>query len=227
MPRFTRMQTLNAMFDSGLVPVFYHADPEIVINVAKACAKGGSRVFEFTNRGDNAHEVFNALEKFCAKELPQIITGVGSIVDSATAALYLNSGANFVVSPATIVEVARLCNRRKVAYLPGCATVTEISAAEELGCEIVKIFPGQEVGGPSFVKAIKGPCPWVSIMPTGGVEPTETSLSQWFQAGIVCAGIGSNLITKDLLAKKDYDGIAARVAQTIETIAKVRPQPKK
>ncbi len=227
MARYTRMQTLNCMIETGLVPVFNHADAEIVCAVAKACAAGGARVIEFTNRSDHAHEVFALLEKFCAKELPQMITGVGSIVDPGAAALYLNSGANFVVGPTTNPEVARMCNRRKIPYMPGCGTATEISAAEELGCEIVKVFPGKEVGGPSFVKAVRGPCPWVSIMPTGGVEPEEASLRGWFEAGIVCAGIGSNLITKDLLAKKDYDGIAARVAQTIKLIAQVRPPVKK
>lgn len=222
MPRFSRMQTLNAMIDTGLVPVFYHADPEVVIAVAKACAKGGARLIELTNRGDNAHLVFSELEAYCAKELKNIITGVGSIVDAPTAALYLNSGANFVVSPSTSVEVARLCNRRKVPYSPGCGTVTEIAQAEELGCEIVKIFPGAEVGGPNFVRAVKGPCPWTSLMPTGGVDITPESLEAWFDAGIVCAGIGSKMITKELLAAKDYDGIAEKVARTLKTIQDAR-----
>src|SRR5512145_337303 len=172
MPRYRRMDVLSAMYETGLVPVFYHPDIEVVVNVAKACVRGGARLLEFTNRGDFAWEVFRDLEKICAREVPQMITGVGSVVDPGTAALYINCGANFVVGPVLNPEVARACNRRKIPYSPGCGSASEISQAEELGCEIVKIFPGAEVGGPAFVKAVKAPCPWVSIMPTGGVECT-------------------------------------------------------
>src|SRR5512135_1334009 len=222
MARHRRMDVLNAMYSTGVVPVFYHPDAEVVTSVARACARGGARLLEFTNRGDLAWEVFRELERFCARELPEMITGVGSVVDAGTATLYINNGASFVVGPLLNPDVARTCNRRKIAYSPGCGTVSEIAAAEELGCEIVKIFPGAEVGGPSFVKAVAGPCPWTSIMPTGGVEPTEASLSAWFKAGVACVGIGSNLITRELLATKDWDGLAARVEGTLAIIRKIR-----
>jgi len=222
MARYRRIDVLSAMYATGVVPVFYHADLELVANVARACARGGARLLEFTNRGDFAWHVFGELERLCATQIPELITGVGSVVDAGTATLYINSGASFVVGPVLNAEVARACNRRKVPYSPGCGTASEISAAEELGCEIVKIFPGAEVGGPSFVKSVRGPCPWTSIMPTGGVEPTEASLSAWFKAGVACVGIGSNLITKEILAAKDWDGLAARVAQTLAIVKKVR-----
>ena len=222
MARYRRLDVLNAMYDTGLVPVFYHHDPEVVTAVARACARGGARLLEFTNRGDFAWEVFRELEKFCAAKLPEMITGVGSVVDPGTASLYINNGASFVVGPVLNADVARACNRRKIPYSPGCGTASEVSAAEELGCEIVKIFPGAEVGGPSFVKSVRGPCPWTSIMPTGGVEPTEASLSAWFKAGVACVGIGSNLITKEVLAAKDWDGLAAKVAQTLAIVKQVR-----
>ena len=222
MARYRRIDVLNAMYDTGLVPVFYHPDIEVVGNVARACVKGGARLIEFTNRGDFAYEVFRYLEKLCSKELKDLITGVGSVVDPGTASLYINNGANFVVGPVLNPEVARTCNRRKVPYSPGCGSASEISEAEELGCEIVKVFPGGEVGGPSFVKAVKGPCPWVSIMPTGGVDITEESLSAWFKAGVAAVGIGTNLVTKELLSKKDYEGIARNVEQTLAIIRKVR-----
>jgi 2-dehydro-3-deoxyphosphogluconate aldolase/(4S)-4-hydroxy-2-oxoglutarate aldolase len=218
------MEVLNAMYETGLVPVFYHPEIETVREVARACARGGARLLEFTNRGDGAFEVFRELERFCAREVPELMLGVGSIVDAPTAGVYVNSGASFVVGPLLNGEVARFCNRRKVPYSPGCASATEISQAEELGSEIVKIFPGAEVGGPSFVKALRGPCPWASIMPTGGVDVTEESLGAWFGAGVACVGIGSKLITKDVLKRQDYAGLTETVARTLELIRKVRGQ---
>ena len=224
MARYSRLKVLTTMIDTGMVPVFYDPSLEVAQKVAAACMAGGCPLLEFTNRGDHAWEVFTQLERFCAKELPGMILGVGSVVDPGTASLYINCGANFVVGPLLNADVARACNRRKVPYSPGCGSATEISQAEELGCEIVKVFPGKEVGGPSFVKSVKGPCPWVSIMPTGGVEATETSLKAWFDAGVSCVGMGSNLITKDLLKKGDYDGIAASVRRTMELIKTIRSE---
>jgi 2-dehydro-3-deoxyphosphogluconate aldolase/(4S)-4-hydroxy-2-oxoglutarate aldolase len=202
--------------------VFYHPDLEVAKRVAAAVAEGGCPLLEFTNRGDHAWEVFSELERYCAREVPNMILGVGSVVDPGTASLYINCGANFVVGPLLNADVARACNRRKVPYSPGCGSASEISQAEELGCEIVKVFPGSEVGGPSFVKAVKGPCPWVSIMPTGGVDSTEASLKAWFDAGVTCVGMGSNLVSKDLLKAGDYAGIASKVRATLEIVRKVR-----
>jgi 2-dehydro-3-deoxyphosphogluconate aldolase / (4S)-4-hydroxy-2-oxoglutarate aldolase len=210
------------MVETGMVPVFYNPDINVAREVAGTCVAGGCRLLEFTNRGDHAWEVFTELDRYCSRELPELILGVGSVVDPGTAALYINCGANFVVGPLLNADVARACNRRKIPYSPGCGSASEISAAEELGCEIVKVFPGKEVGGPGFVKAVRGPCPWVSIMPTGGVESTETSLRAWFDAGVVCVGMGSNLVTKELLAASDYKGIAENVSRTLELIRIIR-----
>jgi 2-dehydro-3-deoxyphosphogluconate aldolase/(4S)-4-hydroxy-2-oxoglutarate aldolase len=222
MARFARMEVLNAMYALGLVPVFYHQDPDTAKQIVNACAAGGARVVEFTNRGDLAWQVFSELNKYCEAERPEVILGAGSIIDAPTAALYINGGANFVVGPLLNPEVARLCNRRKIAYSPGCGSVSEISAAEELGVEIVKVFPGKEVGGPAFVKAVSGPMPWTRIMPTGGVEPTEASIRSWMDAGTACLGMGSNLITKGLVAKRDWAGITKQVAACLEMIRNVR-----
>nr|WP_010925619.1 bifunctional 4-hydroxy-2-oxoglutarate aldolase/2-dehydro-3-deoxy-phosphogluconate aldolase [Microscilla sp. PRE1]AAK62827.1 MS105, putative gluconate aldolase [Microscilla sp. PRE1] len=218
MARFSRIEVAIAMKQTGIVPVFYHSDLEVCKEVLMACYRGGVRVFEFTNRGDYAHEVFNALNKYAADAAPEMILGVGSVVDAGTTALYLQQGANFIVSPVLNEEMARVCNRRKVSWSPGCGSLTEISYAEELGAEVVKIFPGSQVGGPGFVKAVKGPFPWTSIMPTGGVEPTEENLKVWFDAGVHCVGMGSQLITKDILKNKDFKLLEQRVQEALQVI---------
>lgn len=217
-----RLHTLSAMIDQGVIPVFFHPDPAVCIPVIQACADGGAKCIEFTNRGDFAVDVFGEVARHFAKTDPSVILGIGSIVDAPTAALYLAKGANFVVGPMLSPEVARICNRRMIPYSPGCGTVTEIGLAHELGCEIVKMFPGSSVGGPDFVKAVLGPMPWTKIMPTGGVEPDEASLKAWFGAGIVACGMGSGLIAKSLLDAKDYAGLEARVRDTVQLIQRVR-----
>ena len=217
-----RMKVLAAMIDQGIIPVFYHPDVEICRNVIQACANGGAKCVEFTNRGDFAAHVFLQCAMHFAKADPTVILGAGSVVDAPTAGLYIANGAKFVVGPLLNPEVAKLCNRRKIAYSPGCGSATEIAEAEELGVEIVKVFPGSSVGGPEFVKAMLGPCPWTKIMPTGGVDATEESLSKWFKAGVACVGLGSNLITKELLAAKDYAGIEKKVRDTIALVRSIR-----
>lgn len=224
MARFKRMTVLNTILELGLVPIFYNGDLEVAKQIVAACVKGGSRVVEFTNRGDFAFQVFTALAQHVAQAEPDVILGVGSVMDAPTAALYISAGASFVVGPVLNPEVARLCNRRKVAYVPGCGSATEISQAEELGVEIVKVFPGDSVGGPAFVKAVLGPCPWTLIMPTGGVDPTEESVRAWFKAGVACVGIGSKLITKELVAARDFDALSKKVAQVLAWIKEVREE---
>jgi 2-dehydro-3-deoxyphosphogluconate aldolase/(4S)-4-hydroxy-2-oxoglutarate aldolase len=222
MARFSRVEVINAMLEIGLVPVFYNGDPDKARKIVRACVEGGARVVEFTNRGDLAFRVFADLAEYAALDLPEAILGVGSVVDAATAAIYINSGANFVVGPILNPEIARICNRRKIPYSPGCGTVSEISQAEELGVEIVKVFPGGQVGGPAFVKAVLGPMPWTRIMSTGGVTPTRESVDSWIKAGTACLGIGSNLIRKDLVEKGDWEGLAKAVAECVGLIAQAR-----
>ena len=227
MAKYSRLEVLMAMKQIGMIPVFYNSDFEVAKNVIIACANGGARAIEFTNRGDRAVNVFTKLAEYRDTEKPEIILGVGSICDAPTAAMYISAGADFVVGPLLDEDVAKVCNSHKVPYSPGCGTVTEIHNAELLGVEICKIFPGAEVGGPNFVKSVKGPCPWTEIMPTGGVSPTEESLSAWFKAGVACVGMGSKLITKELLAAKDYAGITKKVKETLELIRQIRSEKKK
>jgi 2-dehydro-3-deoxyphosphogluconate aldolase/(4S)-4-hydroxy-2-oxoglutarate aldolase len=217
-----RMTVLSAMVEQGVIPVFYHPDAELCKKVIQACANGGAKCIEFTNRGDFAAHVFLEVAQHFAKVDPSVIMGVGSIVDAPTAGLYIANGAKFVVGPLLNADVAKLCNRRKIPYSPGCGSATEIGDAEELGVEIVKVFPGSSVGGPDFVKSMLGPCPWTRIMPTGGVDCTEESLTKWFKAGVACVGMGSNLITKALLDAKDFAGIEAKVRSTIQLIKTIR-----
>ena len=222
MARFSKIAVLAAMSNTGMVPVFYNPDLEVTKQVVKACYEGGVRAFEFTNRGEFAHEIFSALAKWVAKECPEMILGAGSIVDAPTAALYIQSGANFIVGPLFNAEVARLCNRRCLPYTPGCGSVTEIGTAQEAGCDLVKVFPAGEVGGPSFVKNIKAPMPWSMIMATGAVEPTEENLSAWFKAGVTVVGMGSKLFPKQSIEAGDWDAITVLCRKALDIIAAAR-----
>lgn len=222
MASFPRFEVVQKMYETGMIPVFYNKDIEVCKKVLRAAYDGGARVFEFTNRGDFAHEVFSALNKYALEELPGLILGVGSLVDAGTTSLYMQLGSNFIVSPILNEDMAKVCNRRKILWCPGCGSVSEISKAEELGAEIVKIFPGLEVGGPEFVAAVKGPMPWTSLMPTGGVAPTEENLTEWFKAGVHCVGIGSKLITKDILSSGNFEKLRLDVGRVLEIIKKIR-----
>ena len=217
MAQYTRLEVARQMAESGMVPLFYHPDIEVAKAVLKACYNGGARLMEFTNRGDFAIEIFTDLIKFSIKELPGMILGVGSVTDAASASQYMLAGANFVVTPVFREDIAVVCNRRKVLWSPGCGSLTEIAQAEQMGCEIVKLFPGSTYG-PGFVKAIKAPQPWTSIMPTGGVSTEEDNLRGWFDAGVTCVGMGSKLISKEILANKDYQGLEKKVADTLQLI---------
>ena len=222
MARFNKLQVLDAIISTGMVPVYYNKDVETAKQVVKACYEGGVRAFEFTNRGDFAHEVFAELIKFAAKECPELVLGVGSIVDPGTASLYLQLGANFIVGPLFNPEIAKVCNRRLVPYTPGCGSVSEIGFAQEVGCDLCKIFSAGNVGGPSFVKNIKAPMPWSLIMATGAVEPTEENLSAWFKAGVTCVGMGSMLFPKEMIAEGNWKGISALCSNALAIIKKYR-----
>jgi 2-dehydro-3-deoxyphosphogluconate aldolase/(4S)-4-hydroxy-2-oxoglutarate aldolase len=221
MAQFTRIEVATAMKETGMIPLFFNNDLELSKKVLKACYNGGARLMEFTSRGDFAHEVFGELTKYAIAELPGMIMGVGSVTDAAAASLYMALGANFIVTPVLREDIAIVCNRRKVLWSPGCGTLTEITRAEELGCEVVKLFPG-DIYGPQFVKGIKGPQPWTSVMPTGGVAPTKENLSAWFNAGVTCVGMGSQLISKEIIANKDFTKLEQDVKNALKLINEVR-----
>jgi 2-dehydro-3-deoxyphosphogluconate aldolase/(4S)-4-hydroxy-2-oxoglutarate aldolase len=217
MAQYTRHQVISEMHNSSMIPLFYDADIEVSKKIVQACYQGGARLLEFTHRGDFAHEVFRALIQFAKDSLPGMIIGVGSVTDAASASHYMMNGANFIVTPVFREDIAIVCNRRKVLWSPGCGSLTEIAKAEEMGAEIVKLFPGN-IYGPAFVKAVKGPQPWTSIMPTGGVTTEEDNLKAWFDAGVTCVGLGSQLISKELIQNQDYDKISNTIKKTLALI---------
>ena len=221
MSRFDKIQVIQKMQQTGMVPVFYHSDAEVAKQVIRACYDGGVRAFEFTNRGDFAHEVFAECVKFAAKECPEMAMGVGSVVDAPTAALYMQLGASFVVGPLLNADVAHVCNRRLVPYVPGCGSVSEIGKAQELGCDVTKVFPG-DVYGPAFVKGLMAPCPWSKIMVTGGVSPDEANLTAWFRAGAFCVGMGSKLFPKDRVQAQDWAYVTEQCRSSLAIIRRAR-----
>jgi len=221
MAQYSRLEVIKVMKETGMIPLFYHPDIDLGKKVLKACYDGGARLMEFTARGDFAFEVFSELNKYAVKELPGMILGVGSITDAAAASMFIQMGANFIVTPSFRKDIAIVCNRRKVLWSPGCGSLTEINSAEEMGCEIVKLFPGN-VYGPKFVKAIRGPQPWTSIMPTGGVSTEKENLREWFDAGVSCVGIGSQLISKEILDNKNFKALENKVQLTLATIKELR-----
>lgn len=214
MARFDKLAVMARINGAPVVPVFYHKDAAVARQVLKACYEGGIRAFEFTNRGDFAHEIFGDLVKFAARECPDMALGVGSVVDPATAALYLQLGACFVVGPLFNPEVARICNRRLVPYVPGCGTVSEVGFAQKAGCDLCKVFPG-DVLGPKFVKGLLAPMPWSRLMVTGGVEPTAENLRGWFAAGVWCVGMGSKLFPKEVIAAADWQTITDKCREAL------------
>jgi 2-dehydro-3-deoxyphosphogluconate aldolase / (4S)-4-hydroxy-2-oxoglutarate aldolase len=222
MARFSRIEVALKMKETGIVPVFYSGDPDLCKEVVKACYKGGIRVFEFTNRGDFASLVFAEVNRWASSECPDMIMGVGSILDAGTTSMYIALGANFIVSPIIDDGMASVCNKRKIAWSPGCGSVTEIAHAHELGAEVVKIFPGQQVGGPEFVKSVLGPMPWTSIMPTGGVSPDESNLTAWFKAGVHCVGMGSQLFPADVLKTGDFEYISRKCSEALAIVRKIK-----
>ena len=222
MGRFNKLQTLNYINENKVVPVFYNSDVDISINVMKSLHKGGIKILEFTNRGDFALEVFNELEKYCQKNLPDMILGAGSISDETMANMYISSGSNFIVGPLTNKNVAMACNRKKVPYMPGCLTPTEISEAEKLGCDVVKVFPADSVSGPNFIKSVLAPMPWSWIMPTGGVDMEEEGLKKWLSSGVFSVGMGSKLFTKEIIQDKDWALLESQCKKLVETINKIK-----
>lgn len=222
MTTHTKTEVLETIFDDGVVPLFHHPDPDVALEIARALVAGGLHVVEFTNRGDGALQVLGELMARARRELPELIVGAGSIIDGASAAHVIDLGVSFVFAPGFSADVARACNIRNIPYVPGCGSVTEILSAYEAGCDLVKLFPAGSLGGPSFLEAVRAPCPWVRAVPTGGVEPTVESLRPWYQAGAPAVGMGSKLVSKQLVGDRDFDGLREQVTAAKAAVAQAR-----
>ena len=220
MANFSNDAIQQAMKTSGMIPVFYHADIEVAKAVVDASYKGGVRVFEFTNRGENAFSVFTELLKHVQK-YSDLMLGIGTIMDAATTQKFISAGAHFIVSPILKQEMAAVCQKENKLWIPGCATLTEIVTAKDLGAKVIKIFPGS-VLGPGFVSSIMPVVPGLQLMPTGGVEPTEANLSAWFKAGVICVGMGSQLFAKEVIETKNWAKLEQSVADALAIITEIR-----
>ena len=211
MSRFSPAEAFETVLRYPVVPVFYHADAAYAQRILQACYAAGLRVFEFTNRGENAFDVFTTLVEFVKTDCPDLLLGIGTIYTAEDAERFIAAGADFVVQPCITAEVAEVCRRHNTPWLPGTMTVSEVYQATKLGAAIVKIFPGNVVG-PGFIKSLRGPMPKVPLMVTGGVEPTEDSLREWFEAGVNVVGMGSQLF-------KNADDTAALTTQIAGLLA--------
>jgi 2-dehydro-3-deoxyphosphogluconate aldolase / (4S)-4-hydroxy-2-oxoglutarate aldolase len=224
MARFQRFTVINEISKSAFIPIFSNPDLSICIDVLSCCYKAGIRIFEFTNRRDFSHEIYAELHVYALNKYPDMILGAGSVLDAGTASIYMQLGANFIVSPILDEAIGKNCNRRRTLWIPGCGSVSEISKAEEMGADIIKIFPGGSVGGPDFVKSVRGPMPWVKLMPTSGVYLTEDSIHEWFSAGSFALGFGSILFTKELILEKRWIELSSNLKQLIQIIEKHKPK---
>ncbi len=217
---FTKKQITDTMKSTGLVPLFTHDNADDALQVLQAAYAGGVRVFEFTNRRTNSFEVFSQLVRQRSK-YPDLMLGIGTIMDGPTTQKFIDAGADFIISPIMKLEMAEVCKKNNKHWIPGCATLTEIVTAKENGAEIIKIFPGS-VLGPGFVSSILPVVPDLQLMITGGVEPTEQNLTTWFRSGAMCVGLGSQLFTKDILEKKDWSRLTEKVSNALHIIQQVR-----
>jgi 2-dehydro-3-deoxyphosphogluconate aldolase / (4S)-4-hydroxy-2-oxoglutarate aldolase len=218
--KFTNEQIVSKMKEIGLVPLFTHDDIPTAQQVIEAAYRGGVRVFEFTNRRKNSFEVFVAMLDYC-KKFPDLMLGIGTVMDGATTKKFIDAGAHFIISPILKLEMAKVCMDHNVLWMPGCATLTEIVTAKENGAQVIKVFPGS-VLGPGFVSAIMPVVPDLQLMITGGVEPNEKNLSAWFKAGAMSVGLGSQLFTKEILEKRDWTALEKNVSEALQIIKRLK-----
>lgn len=211
---------LQVVTDQKLLPLFFNKDAEVSKEVLRALYQAGVRTLEYTNRGEAALQNFKQLRQVCDTELKGMYLGVGTIKNAQAAQVFIDAGTDFIVSPGLVEEVAKVADSHQMLWVPGCMTPTEIIRAEQLGAQLVKLFPGNILGA-GFVSAIKELFPQLKFMPTGGVEAEENNLKGWFKAGVAAVGMGSKLITKELVQQKDYEGLKTATEKALQLIKNI------
>ncbi len=217
--KFTKEQLYAKLNEVPIMPLFNHPDLAVSKSVVKACYDGGIKVFEYTNRGEGAALIFAELVKYIRQELPEMAIGIGTVFTAEEAEYFVSLDTDFIVQPIMNPAVGEVCNKHKIAWMPGVMTVTELYNAQQAGADIIKIFPAN-VLGTAFVKAMKAPMPHAKVMVTGGVEPNEENLKGWFSAGVTAVGMGSQLFPKDVLASGNYQQIEEVVRKCVEIVSR-------
>lgn len=224
MKGLSKEEALRRIRSCAVMPIFYNGDEEKCMNVLRAIYEGGIKQAEFTNRAAGALGIFERLHARVQSELPDMLFGAGTVIDGATASAYINAGAAFIVSPVFDEDAAELCAARRLPYMPGCMTPSEIQRAYAAGADVCKLFPADCAGGPAFIKALRGPMPWIEIMPTGGISTDEADLAEWFKAGAFCVGIGSKLISKEDVDTNRFDSIKRKAQNLVKVIKKLKEE---
>jgi 2-dehydro-3-deoxyphosphogluconate aldolase/(4S)-4-hydroxy-2-oxoglutarate aldolase len=217
---FNKEQVTKAIRTARIVPLFTHDNQDDALSIVQAAYRGGMRVLEFTNRKTNALDVFKHIIQN-RKQFPDLVIGIGTVMDAETTRKFIDAGADFIISPILKTEMAPVCKQHNRHWIPGCATITEIATARDHGAEIIKIFPGS-VLGPQFVSSVLSVIPNLQLMITGGVEPTEKSIDSWFKAGAMAVGLGSQLFTKEILEKKDWSQLEQQVADAFTIVQRLK-----
>lgn len=217
----TKEQATDAIVQQGILPLYFNADEMVSIEILRAIYKAGIKAVEYTNRGDAALKNFKKMVEVRNKEMPGLVMGVGTIKNLRHAEDYVSAGADFMVSPGFVMEVAHYASSKNMLYAPGCMTPSEIIAAENAGIGFIKLFPGDMLG-PKFLTSIKEIFPKLLFMPTGGVDTTKENIEGWFRAGVVAVGMGSKLISKQLMEQKDYSTIEKTTREVLELIQRVK-----
>ena len=224
MKQYSKEKVYEVLTAQGVLPMFCHEDIYVCKSLLQAVYDAGARVVEFTNRKPNSLEVFNTLKKYADKKMPGLLLGAGTVMNVKEAKAFAKLDAGFIISPVIDKGVAKFCKEEKIFWCPGAATLTEIVHAQDLGAGLVKLVPAVQLGGPEFVKAVMAPCPWIKIMPTGGVNMEAENLLAWFQSGVKCVGIGSQLFSKDIIENGKYDLVTMQLSQMLQTVKAIRKE---
>ena len=211
---------IQKMDQAGIMPIFFNPEENICLKLLEAAYEGGIRVIEMVNRGKEAPSIFPAIRKL-ADQMPGLSLGIGTIYHPWEAEMFSELGAEFIVAPVMNPKLGEYCKNANLPWIPGCGTVTEVFFAQEIGAELIKVYPAN-VLTPEFVKSVHAVLPNVEIIPTGGVEPNAVSIKEWFDAGVLCVGMGSQLFKKELISKVAYSAIRDTIKDALAIINSIK-----